>query len=34
VERSLFGRADVDAGQWAACRAAYADFVDLRSWRG
>ncbi|HEX7853446.1 MAG TPA: DUF4129 domain-containing protein [Sphingobium sp.] len=33
VERSLFGGRDVDADQWASCRAAYADFVQARSWK-
>lgn len=33
VERSLFGGQEVDAGQWTVCRAAYADFVQARSWK-
>lgn len=32
VERSLFGGRPVDAGQWAACRAAYADFARGKAW--
>ncbi len=34
VERSLFGGRPVDAGQWQACRAAYADFIASRAWKG
>jgi hypothetical protein len=33
VERSLFGGRAVDAGQWASCRAAYADFAQARAWK-
>jgi hypothetical protein len=33
VERSLFGGRKVDAEDWTACRAAYADFAQARSWR-
>lgn len=33
VERSLFGGRPVDALQWQSCRAAYADFVEVRSWK-
>jgi hypothetical protein len=34
VERSLFGGRPVDAGQWQACRASYADFIASRAWKG
>ena len=33
VERSLFGGRAVEADDWAACRTAYADFAQARSWR-
>lgn len=33
VERSLFGGAAVDAGDWTSARAAYADLVLPRTWR-
>lgn len=33
VERSLFGGRPVSADDWTACRAAYADFAQARSWR-
>jgi len=33
VERSLFGGRAVDAGDWAECRAAYADFVRTAAWK-
>jgi hypothetical protein len=32
VERSLFGGRPVSADDWTACRAAYADFAQARSW--
>ena len=32
VERSLFGGRPVSADDWMACRAAYADFAQARSW--
>jgi hypothetical protein len=32
VERSLFGGRPVNADDWVACRAAYADFAQARSW--
>lgn len=32
VERSLFGGRDVDAREWQAARAAYADFVLPKAW--
>jgi hypothetical protein len=34
VERSLFGGRAVDADEWQAARATYADFVTAGSWRG
>lgn len=34
VERSLFGGRAVDGDEWARCRAAYADFIQPRSWQG
>jgi len=33
VERSLFGGRAVDAGDWAECRAAYADFARTAAWK-
>jgi hypothetical protein len=33
VERSLFGGRPVSADDWTACRAAYADFAQARSWQ-
>ncbi len=33
VERSLFGGRAVDGETWTRCRAAYADFVQVRSWQ-
>jgi len=33
VERSLFGERPVDATQWSACRAAYADFAQPQMWK-
>lgn len=33
VERSLFGGRPVDAGEWSAARAAYADFALPGTWR-
>jgi len=33
VERSLFGGRAVDAGDWAECRAAYADFAKTAAWK-
>lgn len=33
VERSLFGGRAVGAEDWTACRTAYADFAQARSWR-
>jgi hypothetical protein len=32
VERSLFGGRAVDADEWTACRAAYADFAQGKAW--
>lgn len=33
VERSLFGGRAVDAGDWAECREAYADFAKTAAWK-
>ncbi len=33
VERSLFGKREVDADEWALCRSAYADFVARPAWK-
>lgn len=32
VERSLFGRSELGAGDWAACRAAYEEFAFAPEW--
>ena len=34
VEASLFGGRPVDADEWQAARAAYADFALAGAWRG
>ena len=34
VERSLFGGAAVDAGDWQRCRTAYAEFALPKAWQG